>query len=154
MRVLRLGHNCTRQNGAVRLSPARIKATNMFSFLFHREASPVCLPPCAGTFYRLNLVRKEVFTVALYVLFIHKIFSYDAVFNPSHRRRLQWLPGVWREKEISCIARLVEVLILKKVPGLCFNLLDFAGTHLAADLRAHVETACLFRSTKGRPETR
>lgn len=46
MRVLRLGHNCTRQNGAVRLSPARIKATNMFSFLFHQEASPFCLPVC------------------------------------------------------------------------------------------------------------
>lgn len=49
---------------------------------------------------RLNLVRKEVFTVALYMLFIHMIFSYDAAFNPSHRRRLQWLLGVWREKDI------------------------------------------------------
>lgn len=110
MRVLRLGHNCTRQNGAVRLSPARIKATNMFSFLFHQEASPCCLPVCVcACVYvsnwkllscRLNLVRKEVFTVALYMLFIHMIFSYDAAFNPSHRRRLQWLLGVWREKEI------------------------------------------------------
>lgn len=46
MRVLRLGDNCTRQNGAVRLSPARIKATNMFSLLFHQEASPCCVPVC------------------------------------------------------------------------------------------------------------
>lgn len=63
-------------------------------------------------------------------------------------------PVYGEKKYISYIARLVEVLILERVPGLCFNLLDLAGTHLAADLRAHIETTCLFRSTKGRPETR
>lgn len=56
--------------------------------------------------------------------------------------------SVYGEKKISYIARLVEVL------GLCLKLIDFTGTHLAADLRAQIETTCLFRSTKGRPETR
>lgn len=68
--------------------------------------------------YRLNLVRKEVFmgcTVLglLFVLFIHNIFSYDAAFNPSQRRRLQWFLGTWRERENSYLASLVEVFMLK-----------------------------------------
>lgn len=42
----RLGRDCTRQNGAVRLSLTRIKATNLLTFLSHNEASAFCLPVC------------------------------------------------------------------------------------------------------------